>query len=108
MGTYESLIVERRGNVGWLIFNRPEAMNSHSLTMLAELPRAWAELSADDDVRVIVNTGRGRAFCTGADVKEFAEQFRMRINQPLHRLQKCEQKSQHRQHACDADRRLNH
>lgn len=70
--SYETLIVERRGRVGWLIFNRPEAMNSHSLRMLLELPRAWDELSADDDVRVIVVSGRGRAFCTGADVREIA------------------------------------
>ncbi len=54
---YETLIVERRGPVGWLIFNRPEAMNSHNLQMLREVPEAWAELAADDDVRVIVNTG---------------------------------------------------
>jgi len=72
MTSYDSLIVERRGDVGWLIFNRPEAMNSHSLTMLEELPRAWTQLSQDDDVRVIVITGRGRAFCTGADVKEIS------------------------------------
>ena len=69
---YETLIVERRGPVGWLIFNRPEALNAHSLTMLRELPEAWDELEADDDVRVIVHTGRGRAFCVGADVKEIA------------------------------------
>jgi enoyl-CoA hydratase len=72
MTSYETLIVERRGNVGWLIFNRPDAMNSHNLKMLEELPRAWKELSNDDDVRVVVITGRGRAFCTGADVKEIS------------------------------------
>jgi enoyl-CoA hydratase/carnithine racemase len=70
LSSYETLILEQRGNVGWLIFNRPEAMNSHNLTMLEELPRAWKELENDDDVRVVVITGRGRAFCTGADVKE--------------------------------------
>ncbi len=72
MSSYETLIVERRGHVGWLIFNRPDALNAHSLTMLEEIPRAWEELSNDDDVRVIVNTGRGRGFCTGADVREIA------------------------------------
>ena len=34
---------------------------------------AWKELDADDDVRVIVNTGKGRAFQTGVDVKEVSE-----------------------------------
>ena len=37
-------------------------------TMLAELERAWQELDADPDVRVIVNTGEGTAFQTGLDV----------------------------------------
>ena len=69
---YETLIVERRGPVGWLIFNRPDSLNSHSLKMLEELPQAWEELAGDDEVRVIVTTGRGRGFCTGADVKEIA------------------------------------
>lgn len=69
---YETLVVERRGPVGWLIFNRPESLNSHNLTMLEELPLAWKELDHDDEVRVVVNTGNGRGFCTGADVKEIA------------------------------------
>jgi enoyl-CoA hydratase len=40
--------------------------------MLADLPRAWAELDADPDVRVIVNTGNGSAFQTGLDVRQLA------------------------------------
>ena len=70
--SYETLILERRGPVGWLVLNRPDSLNAHNVTMLSELPRAWRELDADDDVRVIVMTGRGRAFCAGADVKEVA------------------------------------
>lgn len=69
---YETLILERRGRVAWLILNRPESLNAHNLTMLAELPRAWAELDSDDDVGVIVLTGHGKAFSAGADVKEVA------------------------------------
>lgn len=69
---YETVIVERRGPVGWLIFNRPDSLNAHNIPMLQEIPEAWAELDADDDVRVIVNTGIGRGFSTGADVKEIA------------------------------------
>ena len=58
--------------MGWLIVNRPESLNAHSLKMLEELPLAWEELERDGDVSVIVTTGRGRGFCTGADVKEIA------------------------------------
>ena len=69
---YRSLIVERRGRVGWLVFNRPEAANAMDSVMLSELEQAWQELDADPTVRVIVNTGRGRAFQSGLDVVELA------------------------------------
>ena len=69
---YETLIVEKRGRVGWLIFNRPESMNAFNMKMGMELSYAWRQLEEDDDVSVIVNTGRGRAFQTGADMKETA------------------------------------
>jgi enoyl-CoA hydratase/carnithine racemase len=71
---YETLIVEKRGHVGWLIFNRPETLNAMNGAMGRELRLAWRELDEDDDVRVIVNTGAGRGFQTGMDVKEVASQ----------------------------------
>jgi enoyl-CoA hydratase/carnithine racemase len=71
-GAYETLVVERRGHVGWIVFDRPDAGNAMNATMFAELERAWLELGADPDVRVIVNTGNGPAFQTGVDVKQMA------------------------------------
>jgi enoyl-CoA hydratase/carnithine racemase len=65
---YETLVVERRGPVGWLIFDRPDAGNAMDATMFRELEDAWRELDRDPDVRVIVNTGNGPAFQTGVDV----------------------------------------
>lgn len=65
---YETLIVERRGPVGWLVFDRPDRGNAMDATMLDELERAWGDLDADPDVRVIVNTGAGTVFQTGLDV----------------------------------------
>jgi enoyl-CoA hydratase/carnithine racemase len=72
VSAYETLIVERRGHVGWLEFNRPAVGNAMNARMLAELEEAWAELDADPDVRVIVNTGNGSAFQTGLDVVELS------------------------------------
>jgi enoyl-CoA hydratase/carnithine racemase len=71
--TYETLVVERRGPVGWLIFDRPEASNAMDARMMRELEAAWNELDADPDVRVIVNTGSGHAFHTGLDVVQLAQ-----------------------------------
>jgi enoyl-CoA hydratase/carnithine racemase len=69
---FEHLVVERRGAVGWLIFDRPDDGNAMNAGMLAELERAWQLLDADHDVRVIVNTGNGPAFQTGLDVQQLA------------------------------------
>jgi enoyl-CoA hydratase/carnithine racemase len=68
----ETLIVERRGAVGWLINNRPDRLNAMNALMREEFAVAWRELDADPEVRVIVHTGEGRAFQTGVDVEEIA------------------------------------
>lgn len=72
--TAAGLTVERRGKVGWLIFDRPGAANAMDAAMLAGLPSAWRELDADPGVRAIVVTGRGRAFQTGLDMAALARE----------------------------------
>jgi enoyl-CoA hydratase/carnithine racemase len=72
--TRTGLAIERRGQVGWLIFDRPRAGNAMDATMLAALPRAWRDLDADPEVHVIVVTGRGSAFQTGLDMAALARE----------------------------------
>ena len=69
---YEFLHLERRGPVGWLLNDRPEQLNAMNSGMRDEFGRAWLELDADPEVRVIVHSGNGRAFQTGVDVAEIA------------------------------------
>jgi enoyl-CoA hydratase/carnithine racemase len=69
---YETLRVMREGHVGWLVFDRPDAGNAMDAVMFDELERAWTELDADPEVRVIVNTGEGSAFQTGLDVAQLS------------------------------------
>jgi enoyl-CoA hydratase/carnithine racemase len=64
----QTLLVERHGPVGWLIFNRPRTGNAMDAAMMGALPAAWRELDADPAVRAIVVTGEGGAFQTGLDV----------------------------------------
>jgi enoyl-CoA hydratase len=71
--TYRTLDVWRDGPVGWLVFDRPDVGNAVDAVMFDELERAWAELDADHDVRVVVNTGNGDAFQTGLDVRQLAK-----------------------------------
>jgi enoyl-CoA hydratase/carnithine racemase len=69
---YQTLVVERRGPVGWLIFDRPDQGNAMNAQMLTELEVAWNELNEDPSVRAIVNTGNGRVFQTGVDLKQIS------------------------------------
>ncbi|MFI9202494.1 crotonase/enoyl-CoA hydratase family protein [Streptomyces sp. NPDC053048] len=69
----EHLIVRRAGATLVLTLNRPEARNAFSLPMLAALHDAWLLADADDDIRSVVLTGAGGAFCSGMDLKALAE-----------------------------------
>jgi enoyl-CoA hydratase len=71
--TYRSLRVDRRGVVGWLLFNRPEARNAMNVEMHDELPQAWVALQRDPAVRVLVCTGAGPHFSSGVDLVDLAD-----------------------------------
>lgn len=67
------ILHDRETGVGWVRINRPQRLNAFSMTMREELEAALAGFEADHDVRCIVLTGVGRAFCTGGDVQVMAE-----------------------------------
>lgn len=54
----------------WLKLNRPQALNSLTLSLVHALTRAIEDAQSDPEARVIVLTGEGRAFCAGADLKD--------------------------------------
>jgi len=66
------LLVEKKDYVGVITFNRPDQMNTISGRMLAGLSESLIALDRDDEVRAIVLTGNGRAFCAGLDLKQQA------------------------------------
>jgi enoyl-CoA hydratase/carnithine racemase len=70
MSTYETVLLEKDDHVGILTFNRPEVMNAHNYQMRAEVQAAADEMSADDEVRVLIITGAGRGFHAGDDGKD--------------------------------------
>lgn len=69
---YEHLEIERHGPVATLWLNRPEKLNAMSEDMWVDIPRAMEELDQDEDVRVIILAGRGKAFTVGIDVNMLA------------------------------------
>ncbi|NGM19652.1 enoyl-CoA hydratase/isomerase family protein [Roseomonas stagni] len=69
-----TVLTETRDQIAWITLNRPEAMNALSVQLRAELAAALRAAEADPEVRVVVLRGAGdRAFCAGADIKEFVE-----------------------------------
>ncbi len=75
--TFELVDYEVRNRVAWLEINNAERMNALSTGVQNGLYLAFDEATNDDDVLVVVLTGRGgRAFCAGADLKETAERDR--------------------------------
>jgi enoyl-CoA hydratase len=69
-----TLTIEKREGVATLTLNRPEAMNALSFELRGALVDAFRELQSDDETRVVVLTGAGRAFCAGLDLKELSQQ----------------------------------
>jgi enoyl-CoA hydratase/carnithine racemase len=67
---FETLRVERRGDVDWLTLDRPDALNAMNARMIAELAQYFGARVHDDQTRVIVLRAAGRAFCAGLDLRE--------------------------------------
>ena len=67
---YNTLLLEIVNNVALLKVNRPQALNALNQEVLFELLAAFQSLEKDDNVRVIILTGEGKAFVAGADIKE--------------------------------------
>lgn len=64
---YKELILTKEEGVAIVTLNRPEKLNALSGVMLTELPKVLEDIQGDSDVRVMVLTGAGRGFCSGAD-----------------------------------------
>ena len=73
MTTYDTLLVEQRQHIVYVTLNRPTALNALNTPLRRDLKQCFTDLQTDPDLRVVVITGAGRAFCAGADIKEWRE-----------------------------------
>lgn len=69
---FQHLEIEKQGHVATLWLNRPEKLNAMSDDMWDDIPSAMQALDEDDDVRVVILAGRGKAFTVGIDVNLLA------------------------------------
>jgi len=65
---YEQIIYEVADNIATITLNRPEKLNAFTGIMMNEMLDAFDKADADDNVRAVIVTGAGRAFCAGADL----------------------------------------
>jgi enoyl-CoA hydratase len=70
--SYSGFRLERDGPVLTCLFNRPEKLNAYHPDIYGEITRMCAAVGPDRDIRVVIVSGEGKAFCVGGDVKKFA------------------------------------
>ncbi|HLC26926.1 MAG TPA: enoyl-CoA hydratase-related protein [bacterium] len=72
--SYQNILYEKEGKIGWITVNRPEVRNALNAETLEDILAALAEARNDEDVRVVIFTGAGdKAFVAGADIRILVE-----------------------------------
>ncbi|QSX07021.1 enoyl-CoA hydratase/isomerase family protein [Sedimentibacter sp. zth1] len=74
MSNYNFVKLEKKNNIGYVIINRPEALNALNQKVLSDIMGAFNEIRKDDDIKVVILTGEGRSFVAGADIAQMKEQ----------------------------------
>lgn len=69
---YKNLIFEKREGIGYVTINREKAMNSLNTDVLSELENVFQYIGTDDEVKIAVITGKGKAFVAGADIAQMS------------------------------------
>ena len=72
---FQNILLEQRDNIAVLSLNRPNKLNAFTFSMMEEIISALDSLEADDSVHAVIITGKGRAFCAGADLSSGQETF---------------------------------
>jgi enoyl-CoA hydratase/carnithine racemase len=80
--SYETILYDVSDRIATITFNRPDRLNAVSPRMAQELRTAYAAAEADSEVWTLVVTGKGRAFCAGADVAEIPADGRVIYPEP--------------------------
>ena len=69
----ETILYEKQGNIVTMTLNRPDSLNAINRLLRQELADAIVEFDNDSEAYVAIITGSGRAFCSGRDLKERAD-----------------------------------
>ena len=72
---FKNILLEQRENIAVLFLNRPNKLNAFTFSMMEEIIGALDSLEVDDSVHAVIITGKGRAFCAGADLSSGQDTF---------------------------------
>lgn len=84
---FETVIYEKKDQVAVVTLNRPKVLNAMNKQLWLDLREAFLAARADDEVRVVILTGQGRAFSTGADLKDSKDRTLGQYRDYLNHLQ---------------------
>ena len=70
---YENILIETKGKVGVITFNRPKALNALNSALITELNNALSAYQANPEIGAIILTGNEKAFAAGADIREMRD-----------------------------------
>lgn len=73
MSNFQYINVLSRNSIGYINLNRPKVLNALSRSMVREIVNALEDFDQNDEIKVIIMSGEGRAFAAGADIDEMAE-----------------------------------
>lgn len=68
---FDTLLFDKQGALGHISLNRPQVLNAYNIQMRDDFSEALAAVQDDPEIRALLITGEGRAFCAGADLSEF-------------------------------------
>ncbi|TAK27151.1 MAG: enoyl-CoA hydratase/isomerase family protein, partial [Chloroflexota bacterium] len=75
MATFERIIVEKADGICTITFNFPERLNPWGTRPLGDFEVLFDDLAQDDAIRAVIITGKGRGFCSGADLSDIPDQI---------------------------------
>jgi len=83
---FETIIFEKRGQIGYITFNRPKTYNAINSQLISEFREALRGVERDNDIRVLIITGAGKAFQAGADIENLASMGPLELHEWNHEL----------------------
>jgi 2-(1,2-epoxy-1,2-dihydrophenyl)acetyl-CoA isomerase len=82
---FETLLYEVSGHIATITLNRPESFNAFNDKQSFEMQDVWKQIEKDKNVRVVVLTGAGKAFCSGQDLKAISGQDKRSLSDSLYK-----------------------